>query len=86
MKTMIKIEGRKLWYNLERVHYPNDLGMDSMIIVRHPETHELCRARVITIYENGICVVEDTMCEAPYRWYIGKRNLFASVFEITKQY
>ena len=86
MKTMVKIDGRKLWYELERVHYLSDLSVDSLVITRHPETHELCKARVITIYVNGMTVKEATTADAPHCWYIGKRNLFACVFEITKQY
>ena len=86
MKTMIKIDGRKLWYELERVHYLSDLGMDNMIIVKHPETHELCKARVVMKSDKGIDVVEDFRSDAPYRWFIRKGSLFTHVFLITKQY
>ena len=86
MKMTVKIDGRELRYDIERVHYLSDLGVDSMIIVKHPETHELCRARVAMKSDKGIDVVEDFRSDAPFRWFIRKGSLFNQVFLITKQY
>jgi len=86
MKVTVKIDGRELRYELERVHYLSDLSEGSLFIVKHPETHELCRARVAMKSDKGIDVVEDFRGDAPFRWYIGKQSLFNQVFLITKRY
>ena len=86
MRTIVRIEGRDLCYDLERVHYLSDLSEGSLFIVKHPETHELCRARIVMKFVKGIDVVEDIRGELPYRWYIWKGNLFDQVFLIKKQY
>jgi len=86
MKTMVKIYGKELWYDLVRVHYINELVTGNLFIIKHPETHELCRAKIIARYGNGISVHEDSVNESPYRWFIHKSKLFNSVFLIKKQY
>jgi len=86
MKTKVKIRGGDLCYNLERVHRINDLWVDSLIVVGRPDTGELCIAKVIAKYENGITVKEQSNDDAPYRWFIKKVSLFNRVFLITEIY
>lgn len=86
MKTKLRITGRDLCYNLERVHRINDLWIDSLIVVRQPDTKKLCIAKVITKYDNGITVKEQSNDDAPYRWFIKKVSLFNKVFLITQIY
>lgn len=86
MKTMVKINGKEMWYNLERVHWLSEVETGQFIIVKHPMTHELCRAEIRVRYDNGIEVREADDRITPFRWFIPKRSLFNQVFLITKQY
>jgi len=86
MKIKIKIEGKESLYDLDRVHYISSLDVGNLIIVNHPETHQLCRAKVVMRYDRRIEVVEDTRHDAPYRWGITKSDLFDQVFLVRKQY
>ena len=84
MKTMVKIDGKKYHYDLERVHYITDLKTGQFIIVKHPKTHELCRVEIVCKYQNGIDVRDASDDLAPFRWYIRKSWLFNQVFLIKK--
>lgn len=86
MKTMVKIDGKKYWYDLRRVHYVSDVQTGLFIIIKHPETHELCRAEIVHRYGNGIDVRDASDDIAPFRWFIPSRSLFNKVFLIVKQY
>ena len=86
MKIMVKIDQQENYYDLERVHSLSDMLVGQFIIIKHPETHELCRAEVVMKHENGISVRDAADDIAPYQWFIRKSSLFNQVFLIKKQY
>ena len=82
MQTRVKIGREYKTYDLSRVRLISQLKLRAKVVVIHPETSELCIARVVERRETNILVREISESIAPYQWRIYKKNISWGVYKI----
>jgi len=82
MKTRVKINGEYKTYDLTRHRYISQFKLRGKVIAVHPETTDLCIAKVVERGKTYIMLREVTDDIAPYVWRIYKGSLFREVFII----
>ena len=82
MQTRVKIGREYKTYDLTRCRAVAQLKLREKVLVIHPETSELCIARVVERRETNILVREISESIAPHQWRIYKKNIFYEVSKI----
>lgn len=84
METTVNIGGKRVTLNLSRVKYISELETGDKVIVKHPESGELCIAVVFFDVAGHLWVKEMARVPAPYQWIIGKKRAYNEVYKINK--